>query len=152
MLWKGLPQPSWCYPCREKPGATVLVRAGAVPVLATQFYGAGTSVFIGADEFWRWRLSAEDLYFHRLYGEIIRFASRRHILGSGGNWRLALDRRRYFPGERVRFEVSPRGASTRGVLRAGMTPEAELLSLDGSTRALQVSQRTPLSMARENPT
>ncbi len=135
MLWEKLPQPTWCFACRKKPGATVLVRGGETAVVASQFYGSGTSVFIGADEFWRWRRSVEDAFFHRLYGQAIRFAARRHILGWRGRWSITTDRRSYVPRERVRFEVSPKGILT------GETPEVQLLCPGGSTRALDVSER-----------
>ena len=70
-----------------KPAATVLavdptatVDGKPVPIIATQFFGAGRTFYQGFTGTWRWRNRVEDLYFARYWIQAIRLLSRSKLL------------------------------------------------------------------------
>ncbi|MBI1851144.1 MAG: hypothetical protein HYR85_12445 [Planctomycetes bacterium] len=94
----------------SKPGATVLAEhpTTGAPLLVTQWFGAGRTLFVAIDELWRWRFGAEDLLFYRFFGQAIRFLADVERLAGETAGRAVADRSEYREGESVR--VSWRGA------------------------------------------
>jgi len=107
----GLPGFFWYLPVsKAKSTATVLLvrppdpgdGAGGKerPLVVTQRYGAGLSMFVGTDEFWRWRFGRGDRYFYRFYAQAIQYlASARG--GKAKTSFLATDWPAYSLGDRV---------------------------------------------------
>ncbi len=88
-IFEQLPGVYWFAPVeRAKPAASVLaehpsvqVDGRAVPLLATQFFGAGRTLYQGFTGTWRWRNKVEDLYFARYWVQSVRLLSRSKLLG-----------------------------------------------------------------------
>ncbi|MFN3191088.1 MAG: hypothetical protein ACE361_11235 [Aureliella sp.] len=110
---------------------------GQPPIyLASQYYGAGRSVFIGGSELWRIR-GMGDEYFDRLYTKLARWASQGRLLLDSDRGVLLVDREKALLGDQIqlravlkdeRFEplvqsevvarlIDPQGMNTPIVLR-----------------------------------
>lgn len=104
-IWQRLPQLPWVLAGRAKPGATTLVAVegsgsgGAGAVFAAQPYGLGKVLWVGTDATWRWRYRAGDLYHHRFWGQVVRWAAAGK-LAAGNDWvRFGPDRSQLPEGE-----------------------------------------------------
>jgi hypothetical protein len=108
----GLPKFFWYLPVpKAKPGATVLLRHPEKkargerqkrPLLVVGRYGAGLTMFVGTDEFWRWRFAQGDRYFYRFYAQAIQYLAS----GGAGKGKLSVlnaDRPVYSLGEPVKL-------------------------------------------------
>jgi hypothetical protein len=90
-VWEGLPRLPWALAGRAKPGAaTLAIVEGSGPgvaaaVIAAQPYGLGKVLWIGTDSTWRWRYRVGDLYHHRFWGQVMRWAAAAK-LASGNDW------------------------------------------------------------------
>lgn len=116
----GLPGFFWYFPVpKALPNATVLLRHPTAkargqqeerPLLVTARYGEGLTMFLGTDEFWRWRFARGDRYFYRFYAQAIQFLAS----GRGGSSRksvLLTDRAAYSLGERIAVSAEIKVAS-----------------------------------------
>lgn len=80
-IWNMLPGATWAIVGEPKPAATVWVwgrneAAGpAVPLMVQQNYGLGQVIWIATDSTWRWRFRSADLFHHRFWGQLARYAS-----------------------------------------------------------------------------
>ena len=86
-IWATLPGHSWGLFGEAKPGATVLACVAdseEIPnllgeresaVIVQQPYGFGQVLWIGVDSTWRWRHRVGDLYHHRFWGQLSRWAA-----------------------------------------------------------------------------
>ncbi|MEM7477038.1 MAG: VWA domain-containing protein [Planctomycetota bacterium] len=92
-----------------KPGAKALLRFsdptsaidGQLPIyMASQFYGAGRTMFIGGGELWRIRAQG-DLYFDRLYTKIVRWVSQSRLLLDSDRGVLLVDREQALLGDQI---------------------------------------------------
>ncbi len=109
-LWQRLPPIYWTARVRRaKPAADVLlVRADpsgeseTVPVMALHRYGAGEVLFVGTDNFWRWRRNVGDRYHATLWGQIVQRMAGQRLLTDAPRITLQSERRRYRRGDRVR--------------------------------------------------
>jgi hypothetical protein len=98
--WKELPGFYWHYPVTKlRPGAVALLahprnlsEDSPQPLLATQYYGKGPVLFLGADETWRWRYNSEDRVYARFWGQVIYQLGLPHLLGHASRVQLSLDR------------------------------------------------------------
>jgi hypothetical protein len=110
-IWSKLPPLYWdARVARPKPAAEVLVvdsdpakasRFGKMPIIATQQYGLGTTMFIGSDNLWRWRKNAGEKYYARMWGQIIQRMSLPHLLGESRRTQLVADKKSYSVGDRM---------------------------------------------------
>lgn len=109
-VWSLLEGAFWHYPVRrEKPAATVLLRHsnprmvnsnGPHILMASQFVGAGRTVFLGFDGTWRWRRVGE-AFFNRFWVQTLRYLVEGKLAGSRNQIMLLTDRDRFQPGEPV---------------------------------------------------
>ncbi len=93
--WAGLPPHSWAIIGRAKEGAVPLAylseprgpsdqeRANAM--IVRQNYGFGRVVYVGLDSTWRWRYKRGDLYHHRFWSQVIRWAASDRALITGND-------------------------------------------------------------------
>lgn len=101
-LWHDFSGIFRCYPTeRPKAGATVYSHfsdprvADNPPIfLASQFYGAGRTLYIGSGELWRLRAVDEDAY-DRLWVKIVRDAGQGRLLRGTNRGILLLESKRY---------------------------------------------------------
>jgi hypothetical protein len=95
-IWKGLPGQMWAILGDPKPGATIWATTVLPPEIADplaadrkhaviihQHLGAGQVLWMGFDGTWRWRLRVGDLYHHRYWGQLARWAAANKV--SSGN-------------------------------------------------------------------
>ena len=117
-VWQGLPRVYWALAGRPKPGATALAHCVTAPdaagadthaVVVMQPYGLGEVFWCGTDETWRWRLKVADKYFHRFWGQVVRWATSRRLTAGNDVARFGPRRPVYQEGEPivVQARVSP---------------------------------------------
>lgn len=110
-IWSEFPGVRWTAPLlRVKPGAEVLLtdprpekagRYGQLPVFAMQGYGAGTCVYFGTDETYRWRSRTGEKYYSILWGQIMQSLSLQLLEGASALTQLKTDRKEYSVGDVV---------------------------------------------------
>ena len=79
----GLPGHPWAYTGTAKPVASVWANLsldgeeldGNMAAIAHQYYGFGQVVWMGVDSTWRWRRRVGDLWHHRFWGQLVRWAA-----------------------------------------------------------------------------
>ena len=109
-----LPGMYWSFPVtRSRPGATVLARHGdprmqnqygRQPLLASQLYGPGRTVFIGFDSTYRWRYLSED-YFDGFWARLVDRVGRNKALGGRFPFTVHLGKSVYRVGDQVSVGV-----------------------------------------------
>lgn len=109
-LWRDFSGVFGYYAAYElKPGAKALLTFsdptaaldGQQPIyLATQFYGAGRTAYVGGGELWRIR-SLGDQYFDRFYTKLIRWVSQGRLLLDSDRGVLLVDREQAILGDQV---------------------------------------------------
>ena len=109
--WAELPPLFWAARVtRPKPAAEVLLvdadpakatRFGKMPLMATQQFGLGTTMYIGTDNLWRWRKNVGDRLYTRLWGQILQRMALPHLLGENRRTQLSADKKSYSVGDRV---------------------------------------------------
>ena len=112
-IWDGLPPLFWLFEAPDlKDAAVALVTHptlqgsdGKLPVVVMQFYGAGKSIFVATDDFWRWRYRVGDRYLALYWVQAIRYLSRSKLLGGDRAAELTTLRREYRRGDPVRLRV-----------------------------------------------
>ncbi len=110
-IWKNMPGVYWDAKVdKAKPAAEVLLedpspekatRAGLMPVVALQSYGAGQTIFVGTDETWRWRKNVGEKYYTRFWGQTLLRLGLPRLLGASRLTQLATEKKAYVSGERV---------------------------------------------------
>jgi hypothetical protein len=113
--WRNLPELYWSIEAPDlRPGARALAtdpsRVGStgehMPIICTQFVGAGKVVFHATDETYRWSRHPDgDKYFARYWIQTLRYLSRSKLLEGGRVAELTCDRREYRRGEPVRLRT-----------------------------------------------
>ena len=137
-IWDHLPGFYWYCPTRgPKPGAAVLAEHptargpdGPLPIVATQFFGAGRCSFQAVDSTWRWRYRVEDQYFAPYWVQTIRFLARAKLLGQSKQATISTPRDRFTLGQQVRVEVVLMDKALRPKAGQGVTVYAELRDND----------------------
>ena len=77
-LWSQLPRLRWLAPVEALPGCEVLLRGisingSARPAVVTRRYGAGTVVYCGFDDTWRWRYEVADQFHAQYWNQVATF-------------------------------------------------------------------------------
>ena len=108
-IWRSLPPLYWLAELDQlKPAVQLLAEhpthtaSGGrhLPIIISQFVGAGKVWFHATDSTWRWRIGVGDVYFARYWVQTIRYLARGKLT-SGGGTELSTDRREYQRGEPV---------------------------------------------------
>ncbi|MHC4914034.1 MAG: hypothetical protein ACYTGB_00965 [Planctomycetota bacterium] len=147
----GLPPFFWYLPVPEaKPATTVLLRHPTDkargekqkrPLLVVGRYGAGLTMFVGTDEFWRWRFAQGDRYFYRFYAQAIQYlASAR-----GGKTKLSIlnsDRPVYSLGEPVKLTAEVK------VLKGTKYEPLEADSVKVTLQVEKLGEQPPLELKK----
>jgi hypothetical protein len=151
LLWAGNPRPwSWAVAGNAKPGATPLAgwlnptEEGLKPserekhnaVIVRHNYGFGRVLFIGVDSTWRWRYKVGDLYHHRFWGQVLRWAAADKPLSTGNQFvRFGSPQPVYRPGEVV--EVVGRLNDNLGNLKPDLLAGARIVRLPDDPRGAE---------------
>lgn len=85
--WLEMPKHFWGVAGAPKPGAQLLARADSptfpkpkdaaadpAGLVLQQPYGFGKVLYVGIESTWRWRYRVGDLYHHRFWGQLMRWA------------------------------------------------------------------------------
>ncbi len=162
-LWAGHPRPwGWAVAGVAKPGATALAgwldpkEAALKPsererrnaVIVRHNYGFGRVLYVGIDSTWRLRFKVGDVYHHRFWGQVVRWAAGDRPLTAGNEWvRFGPAQPAFRPDEPV--TVTARLAEKLGALKNDMLAGARVIALaDGKEKAAAL---IPLSRPAERP-
>jgi hypothetical protein len=142
-LWAGHPRPwRWAVTGTAKPGATALAgwldpteekltpteREKRQAVVVRHNYGFGRVLFVGIDSTWRWRYKVGDLYHHRFWGQVLRWAAADKPLVAGNAFvRFGTPQPVYRPGESP--EVVVRLGDRLGPVKPDLLAGARILRL-----------------------
>lgn len=148
--WAQLPRHYWGVIGQARPGATVLAYVPGAQLddsgqksklarekqerqqalLATHNYGFGRVIWVGLDSTWRWRYRAGDVYHHRFWGQLIRWAASDRLLPAGNDHvRYGSKRPVYEPDQDVEIVVRP--AETLPPLKDSKAQVKILQQVDG---------------------
>lgn len=116
LIEKDLPGFFWHYKVeRAKPGAQELLvhpkqkdethLQKPIPLMVTQIYGTGRTLFMGIDSTWRWRYVIGDKYFYNFWVQAIRYLSKGRLSGENKRYLLEIDRQSYHVGEQVQISL-----------------------------------------------
>ncbi len=116
-IWNQLPGHTWGIVGDAKGAATVYAAAlnpGEKPSLENErenglvvqhYVGTGQVLWLGVDSTWRWRFRVGDLYHHRYWGQLIRWAVGFKATASTEHVRLGLTRSILNEGEQTRIQA-----------------------------------------------
>ncbi len=121
-IWAELPALYWVSKVeRAKPSAQVLlVEAGAEksarldqrPVLAHHRFGAGLVMYMGTDNFWRWRKAAGDAHHTTFWVQLVQRLALPRLTDFTRDYQLSVNRKLYSSGDRVRVSARMFGETT----------------------------------------
>jgi hypothetical protein len=137
--WAALPPHFWGVVGQAKPAAATLAFAPDGPpdpqdptarerraaLIARQNYGLGRVLYIGLDSTWRWRKGVGDLYHHRFWGQIARWAADRPLQTGNRFLRFGTSEPVYRSGQEVDLLVRFKEAKDAAQAEAGA--EAHIL-------------------------
>ena len=106
-VWSGLPRLPWVVSGPAKPGASILAsgRDPARAVIAAQPYGLGKVLWVGSDATWRWRYRVGDVYHHRFWGQVVRWAASGKLAAGNSQVRFGPVRPKIAEGESVTIQA-----------------------------------------------
>lgn len=121
---------------RAKPGATVYATIddptfedGGNVLMAGQFYGAGSVVYLGTGELWRLRRLGEG-YFERLYTQIVRHVAEGRLARGSSRGLLLTNHDRATLGQSVEIELrltaAPPGVGASSAMLEAIAPKGAL--------------------------
>jgi hypothetical protein len=149
---------------KAKPGATSLVHVPegdkvALPlserekrqaVVVRHNYGFGRVLFVGLDSTWRWRYKVGDLYHHRFWGQVVRWAAADRPLVVGNRFiRFGTPQPVYRPGDAV--ELVARLNEVLGPVRADLLAGARVIRLGEGKEAEKAVALVPLTRRPAQP-
>jgi hypothetical protein len=164
-LWAGVPRPwAWAIAGKAKPGATTLAswldpREQKLPasdrekqhaVIVRHNFGFGRVLYVGLDSTWRWRYKVGDLYHHRFWGQVVRWAAAdRPLVVGNDSVRFGTPQPVYRPGEVVEMvaRLSEAVVKPRPEILAG----ARVLRLAEGNEAEQTVALVPLAKRGGQP-
>lgn len=114
-LWEKLPKAMWTSVASPQSDATVLARFGGgtaqdQAALVWRRYGAGSVLWLGTDEMWRWRYEVADMYHQRFWMQIASWIAAPPFLVENERVSLGMDRLRYHEGDSAELRVRLRDA------------------------------------------
>lgn len=165
-LWAGWPRPwPWAVLGKAKPGATPLLnwvtpadmaldpvaRERVGVAAAWHNYGFGRVLFVGLDGTWRLRYRVGDLYHHRFWGQVVRWAAGGKPLTAGNDSvRFGTAQVVYRTGDAI--DVTARFAEGLGPLKPGMLAGARVVRLpEAPGGAEEPAALVPLLSSRARP-
>lgn len=107
---------------------SLLERPGGGVILATQQAGAGYSVYLGTDDFYRWRSARRKGLHERFWGAVVRYLALGKKASGAGELSLYADRDRYEIEEEIVLEASLSDSSRKPItldrVEVSIQPEA----------------------------
>lgn len=154
-IWDEFQGVRWTAPvARAKPGAEVLLvdprperagRYGPLPVFAMQGYGAGTCVYLGTDETWRWRSQVGEKYYSILWGQIMESLSLQLLQGASSKTQLKTDRPQYVVGDKVIIDGNAYTDGFKPLIAPTLEGSLKIATTDASGKTAEQQQSFNLS-------
>ena len=159
--WADLPHPYWGVVGQAKPAAATLAFAPEGPadpldptarerksaLIARQNYGLGRVLYVGMDSTWRWRKGVGDVYHHRFWGQVVRWAADRPLESGNQYVRFGTSQPVYRGGQDV--ELFVRFKDAKDAAAAATKASANVLRRGGDGKPVAV---VPLAAGRRSPT
>jgi len=119
-IWGRLRAPAWTAPIKALPGSETLVTATngrdrKVPVLVSRRYGAGSVLYLGTDELWRWRYNVGDRYHQKFWVQLTNWVAEQPFSVQGKHVSIAADKMVYDPDGRAALRVRIRDDNGRSL-------------------------------------
>jgi hypothetical protein len=148
--WAELPHFFWSVVGQAKPAAATLAFIPEGPVdpldptaqerrnalIARQNYGLGRVLYVGIDSTWRWRKGVGDLYHHRFWGQVMRWAADRPLESGNQYVRFGASQPVYRGGQDV--ELFVRFKDIKDAIKAGTRAQANILRRNGDGKPVAV--------------
>ncbi len=142
-LWTSLPKAMWCAPAEARPDATLVAslrgsgQAGnEMPAVVWRRYGAGSVLWLGTDEFWRWRYEVADMHHQRFWMQIATWIAAPPFLVENERLAIGADRLRYEEGGNAELRVRLRSAE--GTIITDAQPRAHVFRNGLEVASLQL--------------
>ncbi len=135
LLWPSLPKINWRSNITPLAASVTLAKAQQ-PLIVFRQLGAGAVLYIGTDEFWRWRFQVADLYHQRLWMQLGAWIAAPPFQIEQKKISLGTDRLRYSPGEASEIRVRVR--NDKGDIITDAQPRAYLLHDGQEVATLQL--------------
>lgn len=115
-LWTRLPKPFWVAPAEPLPDAAVLARLGnstttPSPAMVWRRLGAGSVLWLGTDELWRWRYEVADQHHQRFWMQVAAWVAAPPFMVENERLSLGTDQLRYQEGDTAELRVRLRNES-----------------------------------------
>jgi hypothetical protein len=93
--------------------------AAAIPLITSMRYGAGATVYVATDEFWRYRYGRGERYTEQVWLPLVRMLGREALASGEQGFTLRAVPPRVRPGDPVRIELALSDASLAERVEAG---------------------------------
>ena len=146
-IWNEFPGVRWvAQSVRPKPTAeTLLATFNQTPVIATQTFGRGQTLYFGTDETYRWRSKVGSKYFIRIWTQIIQSFALERLQGASDKVQLRPDKPVVYVGDPVNLSGRVFDEQFKPLDQSRL--EGEFVREDGAgvaqTFALDLSPETP---------
>jgi hypothetical protein len=160
-IWKRVPKIYWAARVgRAKPAAQVLLqdsdptkatRYGKMPIVAQQQYGLGQVLYVGTDNFWRWRRNADEHYYPILWSQIAQKLGLAHLLGGSKRTQISTDKQSYAVGERVTVYARLYTSDFKPLTEASVDGSYALRPVPGITPVVATPESVTLRQVPEQP-
>ena len=132
-------------------GAKPAEIARSRPLIVTQQYGVGRVIFLAFDRTWQLRYKAGDSYHHKLWGQVMRWASAGRLVGKSPFMKIGLEQTSFRPGDpiSIRARVTDENfapvtnAELSAVIKSGDNVIRQVNLLPAWTAAAEGSQNSP---------
>lgn len=129
-FWTKLPRVNWAAAAKPLPGTAVLASVSPdgkkqLPVMVWRRLGAGSVLWLGTDEFWRWRYEVADQHHQRFWMQIASWIAAPPFLVENDRVSLGTDRLRYQESDAAELRVRLRDKN--GGIVTDARPRAHVL-------------------------
>jgi hypothetical protein len=129
-LWGRLPKAQWTAAGKPLVDATVLAQMTAsdkqiVPLMVWRRLGAGSVLWLGSDELWRWRYEVADLHHQRFWMQLSSWVAAPPFLVEDARLSIGTDKLRYQEGDSAELRVRLR--DDKGAIVSDAKPRAHVL-------------------------
>ncbi|MFZ4766387.1 MAG: hypothetical protein ACOYMN_15660 [Roseimicrobium sp.] len=129
-LWRKLPKTQWGSAAQALAGAMVLAQLTgadkqATPAIVWRRLGAGSVLWLGTDEMWRWRYEVADQHHQRFWMQMAAWIAAPPFFAEDARLSLGSDRLRYQEGDSA--EVRVRLRNEKGTIVTEAKPRAHLM-------------------------
>lgn len=129
-LWSKLPKAQWTASAKPLVDATVLASMTSTdkqttPSMVWRRLGAGSVLWLGSDEMWRWRFEVADLHHQRFWMQIASWIAAPPFLVEDARLSLGTDHLRYQEGDTAELRVRLRDG--KGSIVSDAKPRAHVM-------------------------